>query len=116
MEDLSKMRLCAGAACPTNMNMTDEAGQVRVVIPHTGPGGPTDEDKNLAIEVLQRFNNYEHLMHFIGCYKNIIEQAGIKIACRVCGCTEAKACPGGCHWIEPDLCSACEDNGGSSGD
>ena len=31
--------------------------------------------------------------------------------CRVCGCTDDKACmtdAGPCHWIEPDLCSACE--------
>ena len=27
--------------------------------------------------------------------------------CRVCGCTNDRACPGGCSWIEPDLCSAC---------
>jgi hypothetical protein len=27
--------------------------------------------------------------------------------CRVCGCTNARACPGGCSWIEPDLCSKC---------
>lgn len=41
--------------------------------------------------------------------------------CRVCGCTEENACPcdrrgrpvpldsvtQGCHWVEPDLCSAC---------
>ena len=27
--------------------------------------------------------------------------------CRVCGCTEAAACEGGCFWAEPDLCSAC---------
>jgi hypothetical protein len=27
--------------------------------------------------------------------------------CRVCGCTNDNACPGGCSWIEPDLCSAC---------
>src|ERR1700738_431065 len=25
-------------------------------------------------------------------------------ACRVCGCTEAHPCLGGCYWIEPDLC------------
>lgn len=29
--------------------------------------------------------------------------------CRECGCTELQACPGGCHWIEIDLCSACQD-------
>jgi len=28
-------------------------------------------------------------------------------ACRVCGCTELKACPGGCCWAAEDLCSAC---------
>jgi len=28
--------------------------------------------------------------------------------CRVCGCTETRACEGGCWWVEPDLCSACE--------
>ncbi len=27
--------------------------------------------------------------------------------CRVCGCTSYHACPGGCNWIEPDLCSSC---------
>lgn len=27
--------------------------------------------------------------------------------CRVCGCTWDHACPGGCYWAEPDLCSAC---------
>lgn len=28
--------------------------------------------------------------------------------CRVCGCTQEHACPGGCHWVEENLCSACE--------
>ncbi|EKJ5043808.1 hypothetical protein V2113_002817 [Enterococcus faecalis] len=27
--------------------------------------------------------------------------------CRVCGCTQFNACPGGCYWIEEDLCSQC---------
>lgn len=27
--------------------------------------------------------------------------------CRVCGCTQFAACPGGCFWVEDDLCSAC---------
>ena len=30
--------------------------------------------------------------------------------CRVCGCTDRWACntpTGACHWVEPDLCSAC---------
>ena len=27
--------------------------------------------------------------------------------CRVCGCTWDHACPGGCYWVEPALCSRC---------
>lgn len=27
--------------------------------------------------------------------------------CRVCGCTNDRACEGGCNWVEFDLCSRC---------
>lgn len=30
--------------------------------------------------------------------------------CRVCGCSEFNACPGGCIWATPDLCSRCVSN------
>lgn len=33
-------------------------------------------------------------------------------ACRVCGCTDACACPEGCSWVEPGLCSLCADANG----
>lgn len=29
-------------------------------------------------------------------------------ACRICGCTEYTPCPGGCSWVEEDLCSSPE--------
>lgn len=35
------------------------------------------------------------------------EQTGPPRACRVCECTDADACMGGCEWAEPDLCSTC---------
>lgn len=28
--------------------------------------------------------------------------------CRVCGCTDLRACPGRCWWVAVDLCSTCE--------
>lgn len=28
--------------------------------------------------------------------------------CRICRCTDTRACPAGCWWIGPNLCSACE--------
>lgn len=27
--------------------------------------------------------------------------------CRSCGCTDEQACPGGCWWVDDDLCSTC---------
>jgi hypothetical protein len=39
------------------------------------------------------------------CAKTEKEPAEQK--CRVCGCTWENACPGGCYWVEPDLCSQC---------
>lgn len=27
--------------------------------------------------------------------------------CRLCGCTDDRACPGGCYWVTAELCSAC---------
>lgn len=38
-----------------------------------------------------------------------LERVQLEPVCRVCGCTQNNACPGGCSWIEPDLCSACAD-------
>jgi hypothetical protein len=28
-------------------------------------------------------------------------------SCRVCGCTNQRGCPGGCYWVDKDLCSSC---------
>jgi hypothetical protein len=34
-----------------------------------------------------------------------------KLKCRSCGCTDDRACPGGCSWVSlnPPICSACVD-------
>ena len=32
------------------------------------------------------------------------------VRCRECGCSDFRACPGGCWWVEPDLCSACDED------
>jgi hypothetical protein len=32
---------------------------------------------------------------------------GDEAPCRECGCTDSLACPQGCGWAQPDLCSAC---------
>lgn len=37
------------------------------------------------------------------------ERVAAEQVCRVCGCTQQNACPGGCSWVEEDLCSSCTD-------
>lgn len=27
--------------------------------------------------------------------------------CLICGCTDSKACEGGCSWVLPEICSKC---------
>lgn len=34
-------------------------------------------------------------------------QKGYERSCRICGCTQHISCPGGCYWVEYDLCSRC---------
>jgi len=37
-----------------------------------------------------------------------VPSPGGQRACLRCGCTEDRACPGGCSWVEPaDVCTAC---------
>lgn len=33
--------------------------------------------------------------------------AGVEHACVACGCSESRACPGGCVWATASLCSRC---------
>lgn len=41
-----------------------------------------------------------------GPLDDIVEEVNER-KCRVCGCTWDNACPGGCYWVEEDLCSRC---------
>jgi hypothetical protein len=38
----------------------------------------------------------------------IEKKIDIRRKCRVCGCTNDRACAGGCRWVGPDLCSQCK--------
>jgi len=44
--------------------------------------------------------------------KYILERVDTEQVCRICGCTDNNACPGGCYWAKPDLCSACAEQDG----
>ena len=34
--------------------------------------------------------------------------------CRCCGCNDFQPCPGGCYWVQPDLCSRCAEEEGAA--
>jgi hypothetical protein len=44
--------------------------------------------------------------------KKLLEIVDAEPVCRVCGCTQDNACPGGCSWVEDDLCSCCAEKKG----
>lgn len=44
--------------------------------------------------------------------KKILDEVESEQVCRVCGCTQDNACPGGCYWVEEDLCSKCVERSG----
>ena len=37
----------------------------------------------------------------------VVETPVLDGQCRMCGCTDERACPGGCWWVADDLCSSC---------
>lgn len=41
----------------------------------------------------------------------LLAEAGVELpdepACRECGCSDSLACPDGCGWAQPDLCTTC---------
>jgi hypothetical protein len=42
------------------------------------------------------------------CWQDaLLDRVKTEQVCRVCGCTDINPCPGGCSWVEEDLCSAC---------
>lgn len=57
----------------------------------------------------------DHIAAVRRCYEAIRAARNGEPVCRVCGCTDAccQACiertGAPCHWVDPDLCSACRD-------
>lgn len=111
------------------MTITD-ANDINTVLhwamghPARWPGGPpvTDEDATAAAKGLAA-KTYRALSG--GLTPDQVElkrtaAADTDPACRVCGCTEDKPCPGGCAWVEDpkllgELCSPCEQLLGNAG-
>ena len=70
-----------------------------------------DQAAREALKTYARFTPDNDLARDIT--RALVDQDWPEPACRVCGCTEQNPCPGGCHWVEHDLCSACEGKNGT---
>lgn len=53
-------------------------------------------------------NNMDQKIYTKGGTEVVFEVSEGGQKCRKCGCTQNKACKGGCMWIEPNLCSNCK--------
>ena len=66
-------------------------------------------DVEIMLEQMKILYNAENLVESNKKYKlkRLADRVGEIRKCRVCGCTDFKACEGGCYWVEDDLCSKC---------
>lgn len=71
----------------------------KLVIVGDHPPGEFDVMYGFA-DLVCRWQHFDAVVDFIRNLK-------LPRRCRVCGCTDDHACPGGCYWVEYDLCSAC---------
>ena len=39
--------------------------------------------------------------------ERLLMEASSEGRCALCGCRQLAACPGGCFWVVPGLCSSC---------
>lgn len=69
-------------------------------------GDRKDADWNMALYIADHLlSNY---MKDREKLRELLEnRTGMK--CLFCGCTDDHACPGGCSWVEPNVCSRCKD-------
>lgn len=61
-------------------------------------------------EKMKLENEMERLEFENAQLRGVIEQMDpdfFNRKCRVCGCDWNHPCPGGCWWVEEDLCSSC---------
>jgi hypothetical protein len=68
-------------------------------------------DKETALANYQQFK-FDVIANLANDFDETIDVTKYVHMCRVCGCTEFRACPDDgsgnpCHWIEDNLCSAC---------
>ncbi len=74
---------------------------------------PTPTPVTIGIEISS--NAPQELLDRVIAMSQDLDDAGVDVtlemirSCRVCGCTDERACFGGCYWVdeEDDICSAC---------
>lgn len=69
-------------------------------------GDRKDEDWNKALEIADELlDKYIHDRQKLGELLSRLQKERMK--CMFCGCTEDHACPDGCAWAAPNLCTRC---------
>lgn len=69
--------------------------------------GISSHRRNVGKEYVGECDNFNRdkkgKLHPCKCekFEEVIE------GCKFCGCSDGHACLGGCHWVEPNVCSNC---------
>lgn len=103
---------CPGGCSWVEKDLCSACEEIRKQLP--GLKDDKDQSARAYIEIQQQKESYETGISLANARKQgVFYMQGRTTmkkepTCRVCGCTQSNACPGGCHWVEKDLCSACE--------
>lgn len=106
-KELKKARAQAAGMCDGCGMALDDAFCTKCL--HAKPG---QKLRTLAREVVVEQLVAEHVGtdndSWIKKWHALMRAIGMTPRCRRCGCTQRKACKGGCSWVAIGLCSKCE--------
>lgn len=106
------VRLPKCPRCGFPMYATDRSRRV-FKCAECGHSGAGRYDRGLTVRVelpRPRVRGFDQLFARIAEQLDGLPVVGV---CRVCGCTDDRACPGGCSWADArhTICSSCEGRG-----
>lgn len=68
--------------------------------------------RHAAVHLVELAMVREHVGVDLGVWnqavRDLLRALGRVPRCRRCGCTDKRACAGGCYWVEAALCSKCD--------
>lgn len=109
-DHLAEHEGCAEEMDELHLRKIDLADEVFIVDFRNYIGESTAREVGYAAaagKIIRRFTQDHVGSEVCVMLKNALSGTIHERICRVCGCSDYIPCPGGCSWVEEDLCSTC---------